>query len=241
MLAYEVETSGPTTVVGFADRVHPVTAVDLRTALDHALAERPGVVVLDLDATDVEDGALAGLTDLVRSAEDWPGCPVLVSVTDPVTRRRMDRMAVTRSVAVYRDRAAALAAARLVRTPPRIRRSLASAADASTIAREMMLEACLAWNLSDLIDDAALVITELVSNAVQHAGEPIELMAAISGYCVRMSVFDHSPVHPVRILPDPESGEGGRGLILVDAVASDWGSRDFADGKVVWATLRSHQ
>ena len=41
--------------------------------------------------------------------------------------------------------------------------------------------------------------------------------------------------------PDPETGEGGRGLLLVEAVASGWGTSDVADGKIVWATLRIHR
>ena len=40
------------------------------------------------------------------------------------------------------------------------------------------------------------------------------------------------------VLPDAESAEGGRGLILVDALAAAWGSTPAPDGKHVWATLR---
>jgi hypothetical protein len=45
-------------------------------------------------------------------------------------------------------------------------------------------------------------------------------------------------VPPTRILPDLDTGRGGRGLILIDALAASWGSTPMPDGKVVWATLR---
>jgi anti-sigma regulatory factor (Ser/Thr protein kinase) len=82
------------------------------------------------------------------------------------------------------------------------------------------------------------VVTELVSNAVRHAGGDLELMIALREHFLHVSVRDDSPDQPRRILADPGTGEGGRGLILLDAVATNWGSMPVPQGKVVWATLR---
>ena len=89
----------------------------------------------------------------------------------------------------------------------------------------------------DTIDRVELVLTELVQNAVFHANTP---MTAILGQsdsddlCV--AVADGSPVLPSSGLTDAEA-MSGRGLLMVAAVAADWGAKADDDGKVVWARL----
>jgi hypothetical protein len=150
-------------------------------------------------------------------------------------------MAVSRVIRVHHELIAALAAAATVRAPRRFRRTLSPVAGSATTARQLVTEACLAWDLDHLTDDAQLIATEIVSNAVRHVGEDMELMITRREHFLHVSVRDHSPLPPVRILPDLGSGEGGHGLILLDAVASGWGTIAVADGKVVWATLRTRR
>jgi anti-sigma regulatory factor (Ser/Thr protein kinase) len=90
-------------------------------------------------------------------------------------------------------------------------------------------------------DDAALVVSELVTNAVQHSGcqpdQMITLNAQVTGSCVRITVHDpgHSAAAPlVRVAPATQTG--GLGLRLVDQLARRWGS-DRPDGCRVWAEL----
>lgn len=115
--------------------------------------------------------------------------------------------------------------ARLPRTPtaPRVARRLAAA-----VAR--------ASGCGHLAEDAALVTSELVTNAVQHASGPISLTIGVTGGALRIEVGDGSPVLPTRRDPLPTAPEG-RGLPLIDALATTWGSYPVEGGKVVWAEL----
>lgn len=86
------------------------------------------------------------------------------------------------------------------------------------------------------VDDAVQVTDELVSNAHQHGHTPRYCRVALinHGRRLRVEVDDTSP-HPPRIrTPDRF---GGRGLILVDRLASTWGVQHHPDHKTVWAEL----
>jgi anti-sigma regulatory factor (Ser/Thr protein kinase) len=95
----------------------------------------------------------------------------------------------------------------------------------------------------DTIDDAALVASELIGNAVRHAGvdESAELDVSwtISSDAVVISVQDPSQVLPVRrnVSADAPSG---RGLSIVDALSSAWGAEPTRSGKRVWARIPTH-
>ena len=90
----------------------------------------------------------------------------------------------------------------------------------------------------DLVDDALLLVTELVTNAVVHAGTDVELHVDTGAGRARIEVVDHGagslPV--LRVDPD-EAREGGRGIFLLDALAQEWGTRNFSGGKSVWFVL----
>lgn len=83
---------------------------------------------------------------------------------------------------------------------------------------------------------ATLLVSELVANAVLHAGTPVELVVAVDGERARVEVHDGSPQLPVRKRYSNLSGTG-RGLMMVDRMASQWGAEPTADGKVVWFEL----
>jgi GAF domain-containing protein len=93
-------------------------------------------------------------------------------------------------------------------------------------------------DLSGLLDEALLLVTELVTNAVVHAGTEIELRIETSPGGLRVEVVDRSPGSLPVIRPSPaEAREGGRGVFLLDAVANEWGTRHFSGGKSVWFLL----
>jgi anti-sigma regulatory factor (Ser/Thr protein kinase) len=93
------------------------------------------------------------------------------------------------------------------------------------------------WGLPELVGPASLVITELVSNAVEHAGTMITLQLSRRSRYVHIAVRDGSAEQPLLNRPDPASSGRGRGLVLVDSIAAHWGSLPSREGKVVWATL----
>jgi anti-sigma regulatory factor (Ser/Thr protein kinase) len=94
--------------------------------------------------------------------------------------------------------------------------------------------ALLAGQPAEVVQDVLLVITELVDNVVQHTDGGGELHMARDDGAVQVEVHDHSRSFPQLQRPDQRRA-GGRGLLLVAAIANKWGSRPTATGKVVWA------
>jgi anti-sigma regulatory factor (Ser/Thr protein kinase) len=92
------------------------------------------------------------------------------------------------------------------------------------------------WHLNndEWLDEAELVVTELVANAVRHAGgcQALELVA--HNGIVTVTAVDTSATPPVRRRPDQN---GGRGLEIVDALSTEWGVNTHDGGKRVLAQL----
>jgi serine/threonine-protein kinase RsbW len=108
-------------------------------------------------------------------------------------------------------------------------------------ARQVLWDA----GLKELIDPVELVVSEIITNAIRACGAldsetAVRLWLAVMEDGVLVMVWDASPSRPQRQSPAPEA-EGGRGLLLVDAVSASWGSFELAEepGKVVWALCAS--
>ncbi|MFL1897798.1 PAS domain S-box protein [Streptomyces tauricus] len=92
------------------------------------------------------------------------------------------------------------------------------------------------WQCEDLIDTACLLASELLSNAVHHACDPLRLRLRRTGDELNVEVSDGSPVLPqARIAAGDE--ESGRGLTLLDQLAASWGALPTREGKAVWFSL----
>ena len=93
----------------------------------------------------------------------------------------------------------------------------------------------------DVLDDITLIVSELVSNAVQHGRPDIVLRMLVEPFSIDISVLDHGPQLPSRSVAVPtDTATSGRGLSIVDRLASDWGvvPLESGDGKQVWARLQ---
>jgi anti-sigma regulatory factor (Ser/Thr protein kinase) len=90
----------------------------------------------------------------------------------------------------------------------------------------------------DLIDSATLIISELASNAIRHASrsEMIKVVCELDVVTLTLGVIDFDPHLPVLFAVDTDD-ERGRGLLLVDATADEWGSHPVGAGKIVYALL----
>lgn len=229
----------PHALVRLTGELDFATALGVRTVLHKALAGQPATIVVDLSGVSVEDDVvLTVFSAFARGAADWPGCPVILCGPSPPLRAALDRMAVTMFAPVHPDLAAALVAAGARPAPLRYRQRLPASPAAAAVARQLVAAACRAWQLRALAEDAELVVSELVSNAVRHTAGEIELAIVLHEHFLHLAVHDSSADPPRMTSPDPDSGEGGRGLLLVDAVTAGWGSTPTAAGKHVWATLR---
>ena len=108
-----------------------------------------------------------------------------------------------------------------------------------TAARHLVVDLLRAWSAPHDAQDAALLVTELVANVVDHVGgtEVFTLEVALAEDWLRIGVVDGSAVRPV--IREMDSGNPrGRGMRLIAAIADRWGAEDHRGGKRVWFELR---
>lgn len=106
------------------------------------------------------------------------------------------------------------------------------------LARNAVLDFCRAQGLTGLTDDAALLTSELVGNAVEHAGTPVVVTAESRAGQLSVWVTDDDTVGEFRGRLEPELlDERGRGLQVVDAIAAEWGTTRQGTSKSVWFRL----
>jgi anti-sigma regulatory factor (Ser/Thr protein kinase) len=88
------------------------------------------------------------------------------------------------------------------------------------------------------LEDLLLLTSEIVTNVVRHARTDAELWLDLREHTVVFACFDRDPTLPQRRQPGP-TDENGRGLQLIETIASSWGVEPLpGKGKVVWVTLR---
>ncbi len=97
----------------------------------------------------------------------------------------------------------------------------------------------LGWNqwAPDLADSVELTVSELVTNAHLHAHSNAQLVLVWDNHCLDVSVHDASPELP-EARPLDGVSLGGRGIVLVDALADAWNAHPQASGKTVTASFR---
>lgn len=89
---------------------------------------------------------------------------------------------------------------------------------------------------SDLVYDAALIATELVTNAFQHGSGDVTFALTWDDASVVISVQDSATRRPIRTHP-ADSSQSGRGILLVSELARDYGCRICLGRKEVWARI----
>jgi len=235
-----VEQDAAVTLVRVYGPLTMSTAPTLRSTVLKCLSNQPELIVADVSAMDVDDDiVLSVLPALARHAAAWPGAGLALGAPGPRLAAALDRMAVCRYVPVYPSVSDAVDSG-AERIPLRaVHESLEATPSSLAVGRAMVARACAGWQLSGLTDLAQVVMTELVANAVRHAGTPMEARIALRQRYLHLSVRDRSFKPPRRIGADHEQSTSGRGLLVVEALAASWGSTPTADGKVVWATLHA--
>ena len=103
-------------------------------------------------------------------------------------------------------------------------------------ARRFLIDVLRSWGEEDLVVDAAVVVSELTTNAVLHATSAFRVHLLRSRDIVRISVDDVGPARPQPREASPEDF-GGRGMQLVSALTRAWGCDVLESGKTVWAEI----
>jgi len=107
--------------------------------------------------------------------------------------------------------------------------------DAPAAARSDLASYLAAMRQDELIPVATLLASELVTNSIVHASGQVTLRASCPAGHLRVEVTDHGGEAPTRRVP----GETGRGLQIVDALATRWGcNRSNGAGRETWFELK---
>ena len=230
-----VERIGTRLLVRVRGELNRTTAVRLRATLLKCLVEQPDAVVVDLSRTVVaERVALSVFTVVSRQASLWPDTPLFICGADA---RATDWLAAGHSrLSTFPTTDEAMEAEPRRRTTC-ISDILLPVVGSAQRARNIAVHACIRWEIPDLAAPASLVVSELVSNAVLHAGTMADLRLTRGHRYLMIAVRDGS-FAPPRLPPlDPDNPETAHGLHLVDVLAQRWGVLPAEGGKVVWATL----
>jgi anti-anti-sigma factor len=216
------------------------TAPAVRATLAKCASECPTAVIVDLAALEVASPALLGVFAAAaqRANAQW-GVPLLLCSARPGIGRSIS---VFRTFTeVYDSPGSALEALR--GWAPRWRHHRFAPVPASArLARHLVAEACQDWNLSSQSNHAMLIVSELASNAVQHAGTDFHVTVRYTTTYLRIAVQDGGSALPQWVpesAGNPVALDNGRGLHIVNAIATAWNSTSIAGGKIVWALLRT--
>ena len=105
------------------------------------------------------------------------------------------------------------------------------------MARAFLASQLCGEHTKELADEAALLTSEAVTNAVRYGGPPITLSVECSSDWVEVRVHDASSVPPRHVTANPFATHG-RGVDLIDALSDTWGVHQHEnDGKDVWFRL----
>ena len=207
--------------------------------VEMAAALRPDLIVLDLVMP-----RLDGLEALPRLHEVAPGARVVM--LSGFEAGESEGRARSLGAVGYLDKGlpasqlveglAAVAGALEVveRAVAEARSQLAAEVQSAGSARRFVETTLADWDVHDPLEVVKLLVSELVTNAVVHAGSDAEVVVRLTATTLHIEVLDNSPALPVVRQPAP-GDTSGRGLALVEELASAWGARPLATGgKAVW-------
>lgn len=226
-----VESRGGFEVVGEAG--------DGRTAVELARELQPDVVLLDLDMP-----SMGGVEALPLLREAAPDAKVVVLSSF----RRDDYESQVRAggatgflekgITARRLVDELLAVTGLLELVEGVVAEVTQGLDADTAsagqARRFVDQVLSRWHCDAVLDDVKLLVSELVTNAVIHAHSEVEVAVRLLTDSIRIEVVDRGTTSTLLPTEPPQDAESGRGLLLVESMASAWGVEPLENGKSVW-------
>ncbi|MGH3685534.1 MAG: ATP-binding protein [Pseudonocardiaceae bacterium] len=216
----------------------PKTYERLRDGLVRCAAEEPAAIVVDLVSMRAATASLLMVFPTVCDRiNDWPGVSLVLAAAPPPLRTLLDSSAVPRFVPIYQGVSEALED---LEAAPRARlyqMQLPCDAGSPRLARRLVAQSCHQWGISEMVNDAVLIASELTDNMVHHARSEGWLRLELRNDRLTVAVADADP-RPPRLRVPGLRAVGGRGLVLVDKLSRSWGTAPrLPEGKVVWAVL----
>lgn len=209
-------------------------AVDGEDALRQATSHQPALILLDLQMP-----GRGGLGVLPELRTVCPGAAVVVVSNLP--RRHYEDVAIAAGAVGYVEKRVTagelvgevLAAASLSETViDRVTMDLERSQHAPRAARQLV-RSLVDPDHAELLAIVELLATELVTNSIVHAASAPRVEVELHRDRVRVAVHDADPAMPHQRVPDQDR-PGGRGMLLLDQLATRWGADPTGDGKVVW-------
>ena len=126
----------------------------------------------------------------------------------------------------------------MCRQTPRAELALEMTLTSPAVARRFLATHGCSAHQAAVLEDAQLLVSETVTNAVIHAAPPLLLAVDCDGTMMEVRVRDGTPLPPAGRAARPDD-ENGRGLVLMDVLAEHWGVEPVPpDSKEVWFRLR---
>jgi anti-sigma regulatory factor (Ser/Thr protein kinase)/anti-anti-sigma regulatory factor len=233
------EQTLPVAVLKVCGTLDLLTSDALAQAVRNSLSHQPEALLLDIADLEIADPlGLAALSAVARQTAEWPAVPIVLCGAGPGTARTVASSPDSADLDTAESCGKALAEADDEPEPRRIRLRLRPVPDACRQVRQVVTQACAAWQHGEFATTAALIATELVANVVRHAHTTMEFTLGLRDGRLCVTVRDGSRRLPRAVDPGVADA-GGRGLHLVRALTDSWGVLPTTDGKVVWTQFGS--
>jgi hypothetical protein len=206
-------------------------------AVSKALIEA-GQVLIDMSGLRLTwTPAVQLFPSAVAAIGGWPGARLVLFGADAELARSLAALRVSETVPLTPDETTARQL--LQRRPPVVTRHLHLDKEPSSPrrARLFLKAACRDWQLDAICDDAMLVASELVENAVAHARTSCRLNVRLDALGLTIAVRDYDYRGVLVPLTVNAAGHHDHGLFFVAAISQAWGVSPTEDGKSVWALL----
>lgn len=220
----------------------PPARPDFVVRLADVLVRHRHVVVDAADLHPQHAEVVHAFTEALSLAGGWPVACFAIAGADPTLRALLTSSGVAHRVPVYEDVARALA--HLGDRPTLLREWWRFSVDphAPRRARSHIRDVCARWGVGDEVREAAeIVVTELVTNSVEHASSASVVEVEGRGDTLRVTVRDYGIGHTIpeatTWVAPPTSSPRGRGLAMVAAVSREWGIDRHDDGTTIWAEM----